>query len=291
MRLLTVLAILRTARPADLPGDACLPRDVVNFIGSDLMLNAGKKCRAAAAAGDVCTSECRDALYELKGGRCYHALTQSQQLQPRGSDVRLSAMAGRWYGMYPANGIELLEVRYDATSQTLSGVKLSGNAFVPAGQTSWEATPVGCRVASSLYAGKFTERWDPCTLTMHGLDHMHIDLGAHDDGLHFVRARASLLLDWDEPNAATHGLGKAFELCEIEAEDAQTSLRSWAQQMLHHSAQAVVLDQLLVALPLLLLGGWFSLSADATHRPILFALGMCYLSVLSGRLAYLGLYA
>ena len=98
-------------------------------------------------------------------------------------------------------------------------------------------------------------------------------------------------IDQGIDQAHGQGLGKAFELCEIEAEDAQTSLRSWAQQVLHHSAQAVVLDQLLVALPLLLLGGWFSLSADATHRPILFALGMCYLSVLSGRLAYLGLYA
>ena len=61
--LVLVLAVLPGASPADLLGDACLPKDVVNLLSGDLVLNAGKACRRAKKTSNSCTSECRDALY------------------------------------------------------------------------------------------------------------------------------------------------------------------------------------------------------------------------------------
>lgn len=283
-----VAAFVSIVSPADLPGDACLPKDVVNLLGSDLTLNAGKACRRSKKDTGACGTECRDALYALKAARCFAYISQSQRLQPRGSGVTLAAMAGRWYGSYPASGLEMLEMSYEPATSTLSGIKLTGNNFVPAGKTSWEATPVGCSVASSLYAGKFTGQWDPCTLTMLDHDHMIVDLGGpNDDGLQFVRAKLPLLLAWDDENVPTRGLLAHLEMCGIEAEDAQTSFREWATLQLHHSTQSVLLDQALIAFPLLLLGGWFG-AGDAASRPILIGVCTTYLSVLSARLAYLG---
>ena len=46
--------------------------------------------------------------HPVSAARCYDALTQSQQLQPRHSSINLAAMAGRWYGLYPSSGVELL---------------------------------------------------------------------------------------------------------------------------------------------------------------------------------------
>ena len=56
--------------------------------------------------------------------------------QPRKLDTTLASMAGTWYGLYPASGVELLELAFDAASATLSGVKLTGNQFVRAGRVS-----------------------------------------------------------------------------------------------------------------------------------------------------------
>ena len=177
---------------------------------------AAKGCAPATS----CPMACRSALYALKEARCFGSLTQPQHLQPRMQSVSLAAMAGVWYGLYPANGVELLELNYDQPRATLAATKLTGNAFVSAGRVSWEATPSGCRVVSSLYAGAFSPRWDPCVLTMHGHDHIAIDLGG-EDTLNFVRAKAELLLEWGEERAPTFGLAAAFARCEIETQDAQ----------------------------------------------------------------------
>ena len=281
-----LLGILPVASPADLPGDACLPKDVVNLLSGDLVLNAGKACRRAKKTSNSCSSECRDALYALKAARCYQHISQPQRLQPRASSVSLSAMAGRWYGAYPASGLELLEMEYDASTSTLRARKLTGNNFVPAGQISWEATPVGCKIASSMYAGRFTVQWDRCSLTMVEHDEMLVDLGAESDTLTFVRAKLPLLLAWDDEHASTRGLLSHFEMCDIPTEEAAFSIREWAMERLHHSWQSVIVDQALAVFPFVLLAGW---QRGEQHRPVLLSLSFVYLSVLSSRLAYIGL--
>jgi hypothetical protein len=234
-----VLLLLPSLLPlaVDLPGDACLPKDVVNLLGGDLLLDTAKKCKSSV---DECTPGCRAALYALKAARCYHALTQPQRQQPRQTQhIALPAMQGIWYGLYPANGVELLELTWDAPSETLSATKLTGNSFVRAGRVSWAATPSGCRVVSSLYAGAFAPRWDPCVLTMFGHDHMSVDLGAEGEGLAFVRAKTHLLFEWAEERSPAHGLAEAFTVCELDVQDAQASLTQWLSEQLHHSAEAV----------------------------------------------------
>lgn len=57
------------------------------------------------------------------------------------------------YGLYPASGVALMEVSYEASTSTLRGTKLTGNQFVRAGRVSWEVTPKGCKMVSSLWAG------------------------------------------------------------------------------------------------------------------------------------------
>lgn len=279
----------------DKVGDACLPKDVINLVRGDAVEHARKAC----GSGDSrCSPECNAAVHALSSMLCFPYLTQSQRLQPRHGGVSLAAMAGIWYGLYPASGIDLLEVTYDPTSLTLSGKKLTGNQFVQAGRVSWEATPSGCRVVSSAWAGQFTPRWDPCTLTMWE-DRMEINLGSEtpEDTLHFVRARASLLLDWDEPRAPMYGLGEAFARCGVEVEIAATSLLESYLHALHHSEMTVVLDQLLmvgllVLLPLLLVslsgGTDGDLSELLNGQPLLQLAAGVYCILLCARLFYLG---
>ena len=58
--------------------------------------------------------------------------------------------------------------------------------------------------------------------------------------------------------------------------------------MHHSSTHSVALDQLLVATPLVLLGGWWQLSREEQHRPILFGLASAWAMALMARLTYLG---
>ena len=273
-------ALLQLVRTSDLPGDACLPRDVINLVRGDLVADAIKAC----AQHSGCPTSCREALYALKQARCFEALSQSQRLQPRNSRVTLAAMAGTWYGLYPTSGVELIEARYDAASSTLSGMKLTGNAFVPAGQVSWEATPRGCRVVSSQYAGRFTARWDQCSLTMNGHDHMSIQFGAAGDGLSFVRALAPMLLEWDDERTPVHGLAAAFADCAIPVLDPREISLFFLARALHHSGPSVVLDQLLVLIPLLLIGWRQRMQEHQALAPV----ATLYAMLTSSRLAYLG---
>ena len=56
-RVVALLALLvPRSLEVELPGDACLPRDVINFLNGDTVLNAGKACRAAVREGE-CSSK------------------------------------------------------------------------------------------------------------------------------------------------------------------------------------------------------------------------------------------
>lgn len=276
-------------------GAACLPKDVINLVRGDAVENV----RSACGDQNTCVPKCLEAVHALKAQLCFQSLSQSQRLQPRHGGVSLAAMAGIWYGLYPASGVDLLELTYDPATSTLSGTKLTGNHFVQAGRVSWEATPSGCRVVSSLWAGQFTPRWDPCTLTMWE-DRISIDLGANEDPedtLSFVRARAQLLLDWDEPRAPTHGIGDAFAMCDIEVEEGVMTRPEALLHWLHHSELTVVLDQLLMMglfllVPTLLLflsgGGDGGLADLLREQPLLQVGAAAYCVLLCARAVYLG---
>ena len=296
-RFIAALVICSTLTTAQtLPGDACLPRDVINLITGDLVAKASKTCKARENVHSAeCAAECLASLYAFKKALCYNSLTQSQRLQPRYASIGLSGMAGIWYGLYPAGGVELLELTFDPSSGpggTLRCTKLTGNSFVPAGKVSWEATPTGCKVVSSAYAGGYTPRWDPCTLFMQSHDQMSIDLGgngADSETLHFVRAKTRLLLSWDAERADTYGLADAFDSCGVQMTDELSDIREWFEELVHHSStHSVALDQLLAATPLVLLGGWWQLSREEQHRPILFGLASAWAMALMARLTYLG---
>ena len=54
------------------------------------------------------------------------------------------SVAGRVVWPYPASGIELVEIQYDASKGMLTGTKLTGNQYVRAGRVSG-----GCAAAQS----------------------------------------------------------------------------------------------------------------------------------------------
>ena len=71
--------------------------------------------------------------------------------------------------------------------------------------------------------------------------------------------------------------------------DELSDMREWFEELVHHSSwHSVALDQLLVATPLVLLGGWWQLSREEQHRPILFGLASAWAMALMARLTYLG---
>jgi hypothetical protein len=143
-------------------GDACLPRDVISLVRSEVVESVSHSC--TVHDNNDCSAECLQAIQAFKAEPCYRYLTQPQTRQPRHGAVSLSAMQGIWYGMYPASGVELLELKYEPQKETLVATKLTGNQFVQAGRVTWEATPTGCRVVSSVWANVHTPRWDPCTV-------------------------------------------------------------------------------------------------------------------------------
>ena len=269
-------------------GDACLPKDVVELLRGEAVEAVSKQCRGGGGHGSTCNAACAEAIYALKAERCYPYLTQSQTLQPAHAGVTLSGMAGIWYGLYPSPGVELVELRYNPSTQTLTATKLTGNRFVPAGKVSWEATPHGCQVVSSVWSGVYTPRWDDCSLTMWE-DRMTLELGPGDDGLDFVRARHQPLLEWDNPRAPTYALAGHFEACGIEMVDSVASLFDQFRQWLHHSHRTVVLDQVLVCTPVVLVGGWQYASTEPLLKPILVVVIAIYCALLVARLQYLGI--
>ena len=282
----------------DATGEACLPKDVINLVRSELVTDINRACKTgkySTTDGSSCTAPCREAVKNLKGHLCYNALTQSQRKQPRHGGVSLSAMPGTWYGLYPASGVDLIDVEYDASTSTLTGTKLTGNHYVRAGRVSWEATPSGCRVVSSQWAGVYTPRWDPCTMTMWE-DHLTIDMGegeSEDADLTFVRARAPLLFQWDERRSPTYGLDDAFAMCHVNTEEASSVLLDALYRTIHHSESTVVLDQLLVAflvvlVPLLMSYGDGVGGFSIEEHPLLCLVALVYAGLLCSRLIHLG---
>ena len=169
----------------------------------------------------------------------------------------MACVQGRWYGLYPASGIELIETEFDAASGTLTATKLTGNDFVRAGRVTWTASDSSCQVVSSLWAGAFTPRWDPCVMSVEDRDHMTVTLKRSDgdESLMFVRASLPLLMQWEEPGSPAAGFIHAMFACGLQLEDMRTSIVESLWEVLHHTQGTVLLDQLLLLLPLLMLGG------------------------------------
>lgn len=261
-------------------GDACLPRDVILMLRGEVVENVARECRTEA---NKCTPGCMAAVHSFKQERCWHALSRSQHKQPWRTSPSLESSAGIWYALYPSSGVELMELEYDAVAKSLRGTKLTGNQYVRAGRVSWEATPVGCRVVSSLYAGVYSPRWDPCTLTM-WQDQLTVDLGDPADAITLVRARAPLLLAWDEPRAPTYGFADVFERCGVTIDEPLDSLLDLLRNRLHHSASTGLIDQMLVWLPLVVLAAGHSQFEQGTLIAFLVGWG----AIACARLSYLG---
>ena len=271
-------------------GDACLPRDVISLLRGEKVAAVAANCVPQEESSELvevsCNPACGQAVAELKSERCFPYLTQPQHLQSRLRRTSLVAMSGTWYGLYPASGVELLEMVYNASTGVLSATKLTGNQYVRAGRVSWEATPSPCRVVSSLWANAYTPRWDPCTLTMWP-DAMAVDLGEEEHELRFVRAKARHLFAWDDPRASTFRFAEVFDACGVSvAPSWWAELASELSSTLHHSHSTVVLDQILLFLPALLIGGW-QLSA-ARHQKWLVLGAAAYAYVLTSRLQEMG---
>ena len=103
-----------------------------------------------------------------------------------------------------------------------------------------------------------------------------------------VRARAPLLLAWDEPRSPTHGVSDAFAICSVDIEEPTNALLEALYRTIHQSYSTVVLDQLIVAIfivlaPLFLSGG---LSFD--EHPTLAFFGAALALLCCSRLMYLG---
>ena len=198
------------------------------------------------------------------------------------------ALQGVWFGVYPASGIELVELRYDASKGMLTGTKLTGNQYVRAGRVSWEVTQTTCRVVSSLWAGVYTPRWDPCRLTIADSDHMSVTLSlgeGEEEVLNFVRAKLPLLLDWEDPNSPAYGFSDAMRRCNLPMEEPGSSVLSELWEALHHSKHTVLLDQGLLLFPLVLLGGY----QMGAHSSFAVAGAAVYCVLLCVRLKYTGL--
>lgn len=287
----TCLCAAALAGGQQLPtGDPCLPADLVGMMRGESVDAVARTCKPRAAQ---CSDACREALERLKGERCFAHITRPQPGTTAAAPA-LVAMQGTWYALYPASGLELVDVQYGAASgataakATLRGTKMTGNQYVRAGRLSWEATATSCSVVSSLYAGAYTPRWDPCELTMHDSDHMTVSLGGSaEDDILLVRATAPLLFGWEEHGSPLWGFAAAFDLCGIATESGLASTWAALGAALHGSGGTVVLDQALLFLPLLLLGGVVP-GVGAARRGTLLLGAAAYSALVCARLRHLG---
>ena len=278
----------------------CLPTDVRALLRSDTLNQVQTQCTSASTTQN-CDENCRKAIADFKAHRCYNHLHLSQHKMPPNAKLALNrhaqnaltlaALQGKWYGLYHAAGIELIEATYDASTRTLTGTKLTGGDYVRAGRVTWEMTTNNCRIVSSLYKNAFTPRWDECNVKVTDRDHFAVTL---DDGiggeeeLHFVRGTIPLLLQWQEPRSPTYGVYEAMQRCGIGPVEPKVSLLSALNEMIHHTHGTVVLDQILLLLPLL-----FMLGVRSRRAPIILVGGVgvfFFFLVLHFRLSYLGIW-
>jgi len=286
--LCTCLRAVASVSSRDVSGDACLSADVIHLLKSETSDALAFACQQVIQDGASCSSECYDALQQFRSAHCYAYFSQSQHHQPRFQSNTLVALQGVWFGVYPASGIELVELRYDASKGMLTGIKLTGNQYVRAGRVSWEVTQTTCRVVSSLWAGVYTPRWDPCRLTIADSDHMSVALSlgeGEEEVLNFVRAKLPLLLDWEDPNSPAYGFSDAMRRCNMPMEEPTSSVLSELWEALHHSKNTVLLDQGLLLFPLVLLGGY----QMGAHSSFAVAGAAMYCVLLCVRLRYTGL--
>ena len=117
-------------------------------------------------------------------------------------------------------------------------------------------------------------------------DHISIDIGGseEEDALTFVRARTPLLFAWDERRSPVYGFGEWFDRCDVTVEDGIATFLNAMWERIHHSQHTILLDQALVFVPLLLLGGW----QLGHHHPMIIAFAMLYVVLVAARLRYLG---
>lgn len=135
------LGVSALAHAGSAGGDACMPLDVVNLLKSDVATEVASRCQDVIDEDGRCTADCAEVARRFQSEHCYPHLTQSQRLQPRHQGHALVSLQGVWFGLYPASGVELVEVTWDAGRGLLLGTKLTGNQFVRAGRVSWESAP------------------------------------------------------------------------------------------------------------------------------------------------------
>ena len=317
------LGVSALAHAGSAGGDACMPLDVVNLLKSDVATEVASRCQDVIDEDGRCTADCAEVARRFQSEHCYPHLTQSQRLQPRHQGHALVSLQGVWFGLYPASGVELVEVTWDAGRGLLLGTKLTGNQFVRAGRVSWESAPpppprataraaataharrrphpppplcraavsqTACRVVSSVWAGAYTPRWDPCRLRIGDADHVEVVLplgNGEEEVLAFVRATAPLLLEWEDESSPARGFARVFDACGLPP-PAGSSLFAGLADWLHHSQHTVVVDQALILFPALLLGGWQLSESNAALQRLIVAAAGLYCVVACLRLRHLG---
>jgi hypothetical protein len=274
--------------------EACMDVEIVRLLHSSLVSAVTRECEPAIeawrnedAAAERCTppvlggdeqcpAACRRAVEALSASRCFADISRTQRDRPRSSISRLQALQGTWLGLYPNGGLELVRVRADKDPTArkpsaprdlaprddtrLVGTKLTGNDFMKAGRTTWEASDASCRVQSSEFAGAFVPRWDSCALASEDADHFTVKLfagqGRVAETIHYVRAERRLILDWALQAAPVHGVGAALRACGLDASDAELWL-----DLLDVGGRAIAVDQLLLVGPFAILLAWHASAA------------------------------
>ena len=222
-----------------------MPLDIVNLLKSDVATEVASRCQDVIDEDGRCTADCAEVARRFQSEHCCypHFDAVAQRPQPRHQGHALVSLQGVWFGLYPASGVELVEVTWDAGRGLLLGTKLTGNQFVRAGRVSWESAPppprataraaararapppsptaafaraavsqTACRVVSSVWAGAYTPRWDPCRLRIGDADHVEVVLplgNGEEEVLAFVRATAPLLLEWEDESSPARGFMRA----------------------------------------------------------------------------------
>lgn len=275
-------------------GDACTHAEVLRLLEGPAVTRVTRECAESADARE-CPRACAEAVHAFVSERCYAHISRPQVTRPRGSTSSLLTLQGTWLALYPYGGLELVEVRVDSTSKAarssdgtrLVAVKLTGNAFVKSGRTTWEASEDSCAVQYSEFAGAFTPRWGPCSLIVEDADHFVIRLpdpsGGIPDDLPFVRAERPLLLDWQVARSPTHGLGAALEAC-----GARSMLHD-ALRNLDHGRRAIAIDQLLLVLPFAVAASWRAAQRwRLRHRRLLVCAIPLFVAIVVHRLHAIG---
>ena len=145
-------------------------------------------------------------------------------------------------------------------------------------------------MVSSVWAGAYTPRWDPCRLRIGDADHVEVVLplgNGEEEVLAFVRATAPLLLEWEDESSPARGFARVFDACGLPP-PAGSSLFAGLADWLHHSQHTVVVDQALILFPALLLGGWQLSESNAALQRLIVAAAGLYCVVACLRLRHLG---